>query len=60
MNKAARLKLLREIGRRHEERAFGGIPLTGTEVEEEVKDLDTFREEQRDKGSVKGINSDEQ
>jgi hypothetical protein len=58
--KAKRLQLLREIGRKHQEReALGIIPLTGREVEEEVKSLDTFREESRDKVSNAGINSDE-
>jgi len=64
MDKAARLKMIREIAKRHQEQellALGTIPLSGREVEEEVHELDAHREERRDKASsVKGrINSDE-
>jgi len=62
MDKAERLRLLKEIGQRHAEREllmFTGIPLSDDDVKDEVQSMDTFREENRDKSSAKGINSDE-
>jgi hypothetical protein len=61
MNKAARLRLIRERVRLMSETdAFGELPLNGREQNEEIKEMDTFREESRANASVKGvINSDE-
>jgi len=60
MDKATRLKLLKEIGQRHAEKElllFTGIPITDEDIKEEIHSMDTFREENRN--STKGINSDE-
>jgi len=60
--KAARLNLLKEIARRHEEREgilFTGIPTSNADITETVAELDTFMEDQRDRRSNSGINSDE-
>ena len=63
-DKAARLQLLKEIGRRHAEREsflLTALPEpTRHDIAEEVGVMDTFREAQREELSVNGaINSDE-
>lgn len=64
IDKAARLQMLKEIGRRHAEREaliITALPEpTKHDIAEEVGVMDTFREAQRDEFSVNGaINSDE-
>lgn len=62
MNKSHRLNMLRERGRLLEEKSallFGGGQPGASDIQEEIGDMDTFREERKDKGSVKGLNSDE-
>lgn len=48
--KAARLKLLKEIGNRHQDQEgvlFDGLSTTKQDVREIVEDMDSFREERR-------------
>ena len=59
--KMERLKLLKQAHQRTTDREglqFGGIPLTRDEITEEVKTMDTFQEEQRERHADR-INSDE-
>lgn len=51
MSKIERLEVLRKIGQRHAERTtlqFGTLPASDHDVKEEVGDMDTFREYQRE------------
>ena len=61
--KANRLQMIREAAQRvqdKEELVFAGIPVTKDDVRETMADMDTFREEQRDRRSnSEAINSDE-
>lgn len=60
--KAARLKLLKQIGEKHygdSDILFaGGLPVSRQDIEETVADMDTYREERRqNKGEA--LTSDE-
>jgi hypothetical protein len=63
MNKAERLKLLINLGKKQEEKdilLFTGLPVTKSELMEDVSNMESFREEIRDKKSDRiGLTTDE-
>ena len=62
MDKQERLKLLIQLGKKQEEKElllFTGLPVSKTELMEDVGEMESFREEKRDRASNGGLTSDE-
>jgi len=62
MDRATRLKILREIARQYEERnnlVFGNLPPSKRDIQDELGNMDAFVETSRDNQTNRPLTSDE-